>query len=355
MYISRRTFIQISAASVAALALGGASGCASVSGKGTGSSSKTVFKEFVGTSSDYANIDNWMFYPTSHEHEADVLWFYPTSYKDAAGTQIGTIADTGMRNAAQTAYKAMGSVFEGVADVYVPYYRQVNGSFFSKMSAEEIEAEGWKEPRTDLYGALDYYFQNVNKGRPFILAGHSQGSSMLDIIMREYFKINGDLLDRLVAVYMLGCSLTQGLLDENALLKAATGADDTGVIVSWNTEGAGNSACGATLIVREGAICINPLNWKTDNTHAGMELNKGSWLPDASGAYSLQPGIADAAIDLKRGAVVCATVPSALYASDASLSPLFGPDSYHSYDYGFYYANIRENARLRVEKWLSGN
>ena len=32
--------------------------------------------------------------------------------------------------------------------------------------------------------------------------------------------------------------------------------------------------------------------------------------------------------------------------------PLFGPESFHNCDYGFFYYNVRENAKLRVRTWL---
>ncbi len=31
--------------------------------------------------------------------------------------------------------------------------------------------------------------------------------------------------------------------------------------------------------------------------------------------------------------------------------PVFGPESYHLCDYGFFYYNIRENAKLRAQRW----
>ena len=32
-------------------------------------------------------------------------------------------------------------------------------------------------PYGDITAALDYYFKNFNNGRPFIIAGHSQGAA----------------------------------------------------------------------------------------------------------------------------------------------------------------------------------
>ena len=65
-----------------------------------------------------------------------------------------------------------------------------------------------REQRTDVYAALDYYFEYYNQGRPFILAGHSQGSLMLKIALRDYFKEHTDYLERMIAAYVIGFSIT---------------------------------------------------------------------------------------------------------------------------------------------------
>ena len=57
----------------------------------------------------------------------------------------------------------------------------------------------------------------------------------------------------------------------------------------------------------------------------------------------------DAKIDLERGVVVCETADSAVYAIPEAAHALFGPESYHGYDYGLYYMNLRENAKVRIE------
>jgi hypothetical protein len=35
---------------------------------------------------------------------------------------------------------------------------------------------------------LDYYFENYNNGRPFIIASHSQGSALNSLVLKDYFK-----------------------------------------------------------------------------------------------------------------------------------------------------------------------
>ena len=75
-------------------------------------------------------------------------------------------------------------------------------------------------------------------------------------------------------------------LAANPALKFAEGADDTGVIVSWNTEGPGNKY-EESSVVKPGAIAINPLNWKRDDTYAPASENLGARQPAHRGLPQL--------------------------------------------------------------------
>ena len=71
----------------------------------------------------------------------------------------------------------------------------------------------------------------------------------------------------MVAAYPIGYSITKEYLKANPHLKFATGESDTGVIISWNTEGPKNMELNAkTAVLLPGAISINPLNSKLDKT-----------------------------------------------------------------------------------------
>jgi uncharacterized protein YneF (UPF0154 family) len=56
---------------------------------------------------------------------------------------------------------------------------------------------------------------NYNNGRPFILAGHSQGSNILLYLLSEYMKDNPKVYDRMIAAYVIGYSVTDQYLSEN--------------------------------------------------------------------------------------------------------------------------------------------
>lgn len=73
----------------------------------------------------------------------------------------------------------------------------------------------------------------------------------------------------MIAAYVIGYSVTDEYLTENPHLKFAEGADDIGVVISYNTEGPGNNGK-HNAVVTEGAVSINPLNWKRDTTYADV-------------------------------------------------------------------------------------
>lgn len=331
----------------AALLVFGA-GCITSSQSSAGTPAE-VYPNIVGTPSDYGSSENWMHLPEAVVYPVDVIYLYPTAYSDANGTLVSEITDAGMRESARELYLEQATAFATTGNMFAPYYRQLNGAMFSNMTSAEILAGGRNEPRTDVYAALDYYFAHYNSGRPYILAGHSQGSNMLNIVLDEYMELHPEYYERMIAAYQIGCSLTKDFLTENPHVRAATGADDLGVVVSWNTEGLGNLNA-ESLVVDKNAVSINPLNWKTDETYANVSENPGSLVETADGGFSVGAGIADAQVNLTRGSVICTSVDPAEYAISAA--DVFGPESYHGYDYRFYYVSIRENAQLRASHWL---
>lgn len=317
-------------------------------------------KPFVGVPTDYSVKEHWLALPEDPDKPVDLLFLYPSSCMDKKAGTICTIDNKSMRKGAKQYFGQEATAFEPVANLFAPFWRQVNGIKLNQMSFEEVDEAEWAEPRTDVYAALDYYFEHLNQGRPYFLAGHSQGSRLSYIVLSEYMKEHPDYYKNMIAAYCLGDSLTKQYLEENPHVKAAQAADDLGVVVSWNTEGLANIGHDS-LVVSPGAISINPLNWRTDDTPASADLNLGSFQPRL-----LLPGLrklpvkADAIVYPKRGTVMV-TEPRLKKCAITAIpgmkkfESVFGPESYHGSDYSFFYYNIRENARLRAETWIENN
>ena len=203
-------------------------------------------------------------------------------------------------------------------------------------------------PTADAMSAFDYYIRNFNQGRPFILAGHSQGSNVLLYLLSDYMKMHPEVRKRMVAAYVIGYSITPEYLANNPHLKFAKGPSDTGVIISYNTEAP--EVEGKNPVVLPGAMAINPISWTRSEKTANASKNLGSVDMDATGNLVTLQHYADARVSTERGVVICSTVDV------NKLSPgnqVFPKGVYHSFDYLFYYYNLRENAANRTEKFIN--
>ncbi len=292
---------------------------------------------------DYSDPNNWLSLPENPEKTVDVIFLYPTVYgtMTEAEEDMAYIDDMSMRIGAALTAATQASVFGESCNVFIPYYRQFTVEALLEMDASYPQLLEYCVSQ-DIYRMLDYYFKYENQGRPFILAGHSQGSLWLTLVLEDYMAKHPEYLENMVAAYVIGYSVTEDYLARNPHLKFAEGADDTGVIISYNTEGPGNQGQ-YNCVVREGAIAINPITWKRDGSHAPAAENLGSL--DREGKPG--PGLADARVDLERGVVVCESI-EAVPELQAAMAEFFGPESYHLQDYSLYYGNLQKNVADRI-------
>ncbi|MFQ9627546.1 MAG: DUF3089 domain-containing protein [Enterococcus avium] len=303
--------------------------------------------------SDYSNTDNWLAKPTEITSQADVFMLYPTAYaqKNENSSPVAKIDNPTMRAGAQVFLATQGSAFDTSGNVYAPYYRQLDAKWLLTKSKEEQAQYTDGVPKADVMAAFDYYIKHENNNRPFILVGHSQGARMLKAIMYDYFKNNPGVSDRMIAAYVLGQSVTQQEMNDNPQVKFATGPDDTGVVISYNT--VAPDFTGTLPTWDEGALAINPINWRTDGTPATAEENLGSYVRNDNGDYSKVMNLADATVDGTRGLVVSSTVDKAKYEMPESTRKIFPAGSFHNNDISFYYYNLQQNAENREAQYFA--
>jgi hypothetical protein len=302
-------------------------------------------------SPQYAKASNWLARPSHPTKKVDVFYLYPTSYfkRNPSDPVISTINNPGMVEGAKTSFAQQATAFDTVANVYAPYYRQADAvTVLSSPLATQNQIVGGT-PAHDATAAFEYYIEHYNHGRPFILAGHSQGSNVLLFLLSGYLKQHPAVYHRMVAAYVIGYGVTRSYLAQNPQLKFATGATDTGVIVSWNTE-----APGLTIknpVVNPGSIAINPITWTRSQRPASAAESLGSLLPNAAGKLVKVKHYADARIDKRRGTIVCSTCSVSLYAPGKPGG--FPKGIFHIHDYPFYYFDLRQNAANRIQHYLS--
>ena len=304
---------------------------------------------------NYSQKDSWFKIPEITK-DVDTFFIHPTEYlaagedePDYAPIDNAEMLD-GVRN---VDYPFMASVYEESTNLFMPYYRQ--GSM-------RVMIRAWKKtgdvrnalkdasPYADITAALDYYFENCNQGRPFILAAHSQGSAIGTLVLENYFKDHPGYYQRMVAAYLIGFSVTKDELKAYPHMKFASGETDTGVIISWNTEGPKNvEEKSPNAVVLPNAVSINPLNWKLDDTYVPASANLGSLVLDENTGRTRICDIgADAQVIPERGVILT----NARHEPMTGVDDVFGSQSFHNGDYTFYYNNIKENIAKRIAAYL---
>jgi hypothetical protein len=301
----------------------------------------TGIKEIGLDTPDYSQISSWVFQAESPDKPVDVFYVYPTIYAGDSPANMD-IQDAELRSSAGRLMDAQANVYAENANVFAPFYRQMS---LAKLNPGEDMYQNpyYQIGYGDVRRAFAYYLENLNGGRPFILAGHSQGSMVLISLMRELFHDPG-LQQKLVAAYLIGYSVTQNDFKNYPWMKPATGFSDTGVIISFNTQTPG--ATGSPVLL-PGAFCINPLTWTTEDTPADKSLNLGAvFFNSTTGDIEREiPNYAGARVDKATGALVT-ELPE-----DLDTDP-FPQGVYHKYDYALWYRNLEKNIEIRCRSYL---
>jgi len=305
------------------------------------------------TPTDYSAMGNWMKTGDEKDMPTDVFVLYPTTYHPGPNDPlVASIDDEGMRAGAQDFLQHMASAFNTAGNVFAPYYRQLDATWTLTQSPEDRQAYTNGVPKTDAMAAFDYYMQNFNEGRPFILVGHSQGSTVTKEILFDYMSAHPDVYGRMIAAYVLGYSVTQEELDDHEHLRFATGADDVGVIISYNT--VSDSFEGELATHLPGSIAINPISWTLGTGHADKSEGLGAWL-DRGNGYEKVQSLIDATVDVEMGLVRCSNDLIEEFGMPEPTWDVFPRTSFHGQDISFYYFDLRHNAEVRVAKFLAND
>jgi hypothetical protein len=297
----------------------------------------------------------------------DVFYIHPTTYRDAAFWNQ-PLDDTKTNDWTDESVVArQAAIFNACCRVYAPRYRQTaSAGVYAPPAMKGLQS--YEFAWGDVRAAFLHYMKHWNKGRPFILVGHSQGASHIERWLAE-FGADRKLAKLLVAAYPIGIGYTDGQLARlpggRGLCRTPT---ESGCIVTWNVFAPGSdgkamvAATQARYAQKYGTSqgnavgCINPLTFELARPAAPATWNLGA-LPARPGvglAAALRDQVRLPPTEAGRIGASCvggALVVDALPAQGYALVPLPG-GSLHFNDMDLFFQNIRVNAVARSEAFL---
>lgn len=317
----------------------------------------------------YAGNDMWFARPGKSGNPADwkpaggadaavrgsaaVFFVHPTSYigKDYWNAPLD---DTESQDRARLFLRGLASPFADAGELWAPRYRQAAiGSFLTTKPEGQQALNAAYE---DVLLAFDEFVAKVQKDRPIILAGHSQGALHLTHLLKD--RIAGKpIAKRIVAVYVVGWPVSVDTDLSEMGLPACTTADMTGCIMAWQSFAepaeydrivkAYDATTGFNGQPRKDTalLCSNPLTGGA-LPEAAMEANLGTLKPDA---------------EMKTGELIVGAVPARcdekgflLIGDPPEVGPYVLPgNNYHVYDIPLFWANVRADALWRLQQYLA--
>jgi hypothetical protein len=219
--------------------------------------------------------------------------------------------------------------------MFVPYYRQAH--IRSYRNLENGGREALLFAYSDIKAAFQYYLDHFNNGKPIILAGHSQGSTHLTLLLKDFFD-GKDLQNQLVAAYLPGIGLKK---NEFGTIPLMTSPNQIGGFISWNTFKRKVNKEKFEMWYKGKAV-VNPVTWNSDKV-ADRKKHKG-FLFSNNKIYS--QSFSTHVID---GAIWIST-PHFPYRSMA-----WTMDDYHIGDINLFWEDVKLNSKQRLNEYLINN
>jgi hypothetical protein len=301
---------------------------------------------------DYSNLQYWAAHPNKWdpsdtvplplvsnplEKVADVFFLHPTT--------LTGIRENGITNARiddssinyKTDFSAIlyqASAFNERARIFAPRYRQAHIGMYAEPDSVSKYA-AFNLAYDDVKKAFLYYLENENKGRPIIIASHSQGTTHATRLLKEFFD-QTPLSKQLVCAYLVGMGVKK---NEYVSIPVCRDSTSTGCFVSWRTFRYDYSDNWANRIDTTIAV-VNPITWKTTNEVAERWMQQGAVLYNLKKVYTQTQS--------------AQVEGSALWVSHPRFpgSFLYRNKNFHAGDINLFYVDVRKDATRKIEAFL---
>lgn len=300
----------------------------------------------VGDSPNYSLLKYWVEHPKQKSHYAiipknytdslydfnptiDVFFVHPTLYFKG-NTWNADIHDEKLnKQIGNSAIKYQASVFLGIANIYAPHYRQMHIHSYSDL---KNGYQAYDIAYLDVKTAFLYYWENHNKSKRFILAGHSQGTNHAERLLKEVILKNDTMQNLLLISYLPGMPIKQF----HEKLPPCNFPNQLNCFLSWRTLAEGHFPINWS--VNDSISCVNPISWETDTMASKKENHLGILFQDHRIHYpkSITAYNHNGVVWIKP-----IKIPFAYF---------YKMKNYHIADYNLFWGNIRNNLKYRLKE-----
>lgn len=323
---------------------------------------------------DYADPANWYARESGGSKKADCFYVHPTTEMGVTSWNIsreksnpGECGNCKIRDNTSgdpDLLENQAGAFKQCCNIWAPRYSQVGMLSLAAdwENPKPAAMEAWNIAVTDVRMAFQYFLANrPDKNRPFVIAGHSQGSIIMVKVIKDC--LDGKPEERqFVAAYLAGGYVYKDLFGTvfKGAIHECRGPTDKQCIISWDTrineiwkddsmkiaqlyyqqfdkyceKPIGNSVC------LKPRIQISPISW-TDKDANGTYMG----VKEAGRAEPLMP---------PRGWGGFRVTPDAVWLDDPRSFMKFGmmipvaAGNLHPKDFHMWYFNVNENVAMRL-------
>jgi hypothetical protein len=190
--------------------------------------------------------------------KVDCFYVYPT-----VSNQPGPLATTAIDPEENSIALYQAGRYSQYCKVYAPIYRQVTVPYLEKVGV--LTAQQLTTPEADVQAAFETYLHKYNKGRGFILIGHSQGSFVLRQLIAKDIDPKPAVRKHLVSAILMGGNvLVKTGSDVGGDFKhipGCTSATELSCVIAFSTydqPAPSNSLFGRSTVPGESVLCTNP-------------------------------------------------------------------------------------------------
>ncbi|MFT4747950.1 MAG: hypothetical protein ACI8XG_002034 [Congregibacter sp.] len=310
----------------------------------------------------------------------DVFFVHSTGFVGPGGWNSSMQSENSESQSIEYMLSSMASIFNGCCNVYAPHYREAQIQSFMP---EKFDAgtQALDLAYQDVEMAFDYYLTHYNQGRPFIVVGHSQGTTHALRLLEQRVD-NTELFNQLVAAYLVGYWLPVDKFSRGfEQITACEDSTQLGCIVSYDVYGQGGELdtkvphwykTGWELNQQadnsvKPTVCVNPMSWQRHQNKIPSRQHLGAMPVD----FKRTP--LDMLLDNNPG-FIFQTLPAlssqltwAQCKEDGRLEIMQQADnafsnhlnqankSYHILDFSLFYGNMRQNAIQRANQFIITN